>query len=173
MADHELEQPPGNEAFKLLVEREAARELYGAVRLALGFAAASEDSASAEPDKTVDDNFLMIIRRRSATELLNTLATPFGLPLGPAGTANEEADAEDVVMVEVGRSTASLILSAVTVTLGAVSPPAGGEQAKRGDAVEIAVSKFTAVDVLNALVINLGPVPAGKGGKGGLQGETD
>ena len=47
MSDYEMEQSPSDDVVELLLESQAGKELYGAVRLALGFAAVSEGSAGA------------------------------------------------------------------------------------------------------------------------------
>jgi hypothetical protein len=169
MAGSEIERPSSNDAVELLLERQAARELWSAASFALGVAAVSEDSAGADQTEDVD-TFFMTVRRSSALELLNALAVNFDFPTQDGAQSLNATDAvrmDDLVAIAIDAHTATVILNALTFSLGSVGRENNpGMQRGGADIVRTIISQSTALELLTSLVTNVGSVQSGlKAGK--------
>jgi hypothetical protein len=154
MSAHKVEESQTNFA-KLLLERQAAKELYQAIRLGIG----ALPSEAAKQSK-IENPFQLIVRKNTAIELLDALALPLDFEPAPK-REDDERTKEDFVVVVIGIPTATVLLNALMISLG------GEPSSKSNDesVVEIVLKKFIAVDLLNALIVKLGSVPGGKGGR--------
>jgi hypothetical protein len=168
MSNNQPSQSPSYETVKLLIERQAALELYRASRIAIAAGKPGEDDGTRTAIK-IEDVHTMIVTGSTATAFLNALAVPLGFGVTPEARPGEP-DYIDYAEIIVSQPTAINFVNALIIGLG------GGPEAqveKSEQLVEIFLERYVAVDLLNSMVVNLGLVPGTKKGKGSGKGGAE